>query len=217
MKPSSFESKAELEATVSDLATVDTSLASIIDEIGFPEYPTRTDGFRAIARIVIGQQISVRAAGSIYDGLRRSLAQKPFAPRHFLELNSHELSSSGLSKSKSRCLTELGSYLIDHPDYFADLKKMPDHIVEERLTEFWGVGRWTAQIYMIFCLKRRNIFPIADGSLQRAIRDIYSLTDIDSIEMRERLQLWDPKKTAVALLLWKWLDHQKKEVLAARQ
>ncbi len=203
---STFKSDTDLDEAINRLRSVDESLAKIVDQVGSPHLPNNDRGFQSIARIVIGQQLSTKAARSVYKAVCQCLDGRELEEKTFCLLSPTKLNQAGLSRAKARCLLELSQFLVKNPYFLSSLEAQENSEIQQKLTQFWGIGQWTAQIYLIFSLKRKDIFPITDGSLQRAMSKVYGFDTLDSNEARQKIENWNPVRTAAALLMWHWLD-----------
>ena len=192
------------EAT-SALTSRDNVLRVLIRNHDGPSLQSRSDAFVTLARSIIGQQISVQAAESVWQKLLESVGS--LGPATIVRMDPARLRACGLSSKKS-------SYLIDLAEHFLDgsleIEKWGDredeHLIEE-LTKVKGIGRWTAEMFLIFFMMRPNILPIDDIGLQRAMSLHYNNgKPLSKLKMRSIANEWQPWRTVATWYLWRSLD-----------
>ncbi|HUF20478.1 MAG TPA: DNA-3-methyladenine glycosylase [Burkholderiales bacterium] len=170
-----------------------------------PSLQSRGDAFVTLARSIIGQQISVQAAESVWQKLLESVGS--LGPATIVRMDPARLRACGLSSKKS-------SYLIDLAEHFLDgsleIEKWGDREDEqliEELTKVKGIGRWTAEMFLIFFMMRPNILPIDDIGLQRAMSLHYNdAKPLSKLKMRSIGNEWQPWCTVATWYLWRSLD-----------
>lgn len=202
-------------------------MARLIDAVGeCTHQPDSSDPFRSLARAIIFQQLSGRAAGTIYarmlelfavdpgtSHLRRTdpdwrQPAEPFpAPVALLMVEDERLRSAGLSGSKVAALRDLANYFA-RGDLSASLFDMwSDDEIVAHLTRVRGIGRWTAEMYLIFHLGRPDILPVGDLGLNRAIKNLYGLDALPKPPDVVRIgQPWRPWASVACWYLWRSFD-----------
>jgi DNA-3-methyladenine glycosylase II len=179
---------------------------------GDPPLRPHRPGFEGLARIVVGQQLSLASAEAIWGRLR--LAVQPMSAETLLALGDEELRSAGLSRGKVRTLRAISEAIAGGLDLDA-LANAPDALVHESLTALPGIGPWSADIYLLFCLGRADAFPADDLALQivaaRTLRLAERLSRDRLLAIAER---WRPWRGVAAHLLW--ADYKVKPVRPAR-
>lgn len=175
-------------------------MRAIHDQAGDPPLRDYRPGFEGLARIVVGQQLSLASAAAIWG--RVQLAARPMTPKKFLALSDAELRTAGLSQGKVRTLRALSEAVRDGLDLDA-LAAAREDDVHASLTALPGIGPWTADIYLLFCLGRADAFAAGDLALQIAARAALGL---DQRPSREELfaiaERWRPWRGVAAHLLW---------------
>ncbi len=170
------------------------------DHAGDPPVRQHVPGFEGLARIVVGQQLSLASAQAIWA--RVQLAAQPMTPRVFLKLSDEELRAAGLSTGKVRTLRALSAAMVGGLD-LDRLAGAPEAEVHEALTALPGIGPWSADIYLLFCLGRADAFAAGDLALQIAARAALGL---DARPSRDELfniaERWRPWRGVAAHLLW---------------
>lgn len=167
---------------------------------GIPSVRRHPAGFAGLARIVVGQQLSLASAQAIWD--RMLLTVRPMTPRAFLALSDDELRAAGLSKGKVRTLRASSELIVAGLDLDA-LSALPEAKVHEALTALPGVGPWSADIYLLFCLGRADAFAAGDLALQITAGAALGLDDRPSRdELFDIAERWRPWRGVAAHLLW---------------
>ena len=157
--------------------------------------------FAGLAKIVTGQQLSAASASAIWS--RVAAAIHPFEPAAVRQMQDTELAALGLSGAKIRTLKALATAVLDDALDIPALTKAPDSVVIERLTALHGIGPWTADIYLLFALRRADAFAPGDLALQRAVQRLFKLKDRPSpAELSRIAERWRPWRAVAARLLW---------------
>jgi DNA-3-methyladenine glycosylase II len=167
---------------------------------GIPSVRRHASGFEGLARIVVGQQLSLASAQAIWG--RVQSAVRPMTARALLKLSDEELRAAGLSQVKVRTLRALSKEIVGGLD-LDHLSELPEENVHEVLTALPGIGPWSADIYLLFCLGRADAFAAGDLALQTAVRAALSLKERPSRdELFDIAERWRPWRGVAAHLLW---------------
>lgn len=162
--------------------------------------------FMTLARAIISQQISTKAANSVWQRFTGLCGRRP-SPAAVLRLDPDILRSAGLSRRKSEYVFDLARFFFEHKVRPAAWASMEDDAVVESLCEIRGVGRWTAEMFLIFNLQRPNVLPLDDAGLIKAISIHYfSGEPVSRFEAREVAQAWAPWRTVATWYMWRSLD-----------
>jgi len=163
----------------------------------------RSDYFHSLSRSIIGQQISVAAALAIFT---RFEAATQLKPENFLKLTPEDIKLIGLSKQKANYIGDLAKHFVNDPNVYNHLERQTDEQVITELTAIKGVGKWTAQAFLIFTLSRPDVFMPDDVGLQRAIIKLYDLAMLPpKSELEAIAEAWRPYRTIASLHLWRSL------------
>ena len=193
-----------LTKNLKKLARLDTELGDVIKSLDNINLRTREGGFSALLRAIVGQQLSVKAAAAIWLKLENA---KLTTEESIESASDLELRICGLSRQKIKYAKALSAQKIN----YVKLKSLKEEEVVGILTAVPGIGRWTAEIYLMFCLDRADIFPSGDLALQEATKILYSLlVRPKEKEMREIAQKWKPFRSLAALVLWEFYAINKK-------
>jgi len=168
------------------------------------------DLFRDLLKSIIGQQLSVKAAGTIINRFMDLFPdQKNIKPEDILARDEESLRSVGLSRQKISYLRSLSECIISEKILLATLPDLPDEQVISHLTLVKGIGRWTAEMMLIFSLGREDVFSVGDLGLRTAVSRIYGVDREDKIEIEKISQTWSPYRSLVSLYLWQSLDEKQ--------
>jgi len=196
----------EHEQAVAALRRRDPRLAAIIDAVG-PYRPRLTrQPFVALVGAIIHQQVSMSAAATIRRRLVAACRPRRLSPAALLALSEAELQAVGLSRQKRAYLRDLSEHFARRRLSGARLRRLDDEAVVERVTEVKGIGRWTAEMLLIFSLERPDVWPIDDLGLQTAARRLVGVEQ--RLERDTLLALgepWRPYRTYATWYLWRSL------------
>ncbi len=166
---------------------------------------SRSDPFFSLCKSIIGQQISVQAANSVWK--KFELIVKKITPKHVLELNKRQLASCGLSRQKIEYLKILATSFFNKTINISKLKKMNDEDAIQYLIQLKGIGRWTAEMFLFFNQLRPNIFPVQDIGLLKAISKNYKTKYPPSAAKLDLLKKnWSPYSTVATWYMWRSID-----------
>lgn len=165
----------------------------------------REKGFEGLVRLICEQQLSVASAKAIFDRLAKVVS--PFEAKKFLKVSKKDLQKTGLSRQKISYCTELANACISGNLDFNALHKMDDEGLSKELCKVKGIGKWTADCYMLASLKREDIWPVGDLGLQISVQKLKKLSKRPSEKELEEISLkWKPYRTLVANMLWNSYD-----------
>lgn len=166
---------------------------------------SRGDAWTTLSRSIVGQQISVKAAQTVWD--RLMLRLPVFAPSSLLALTTEEMRHAGLSARKVEYLRDLAQHFVSGALEPSQWEQQSDESVIRTLTEVRGIGRWTAEMFLIFHLLRPNVLPVDDVGLLNGISAAYfSDESITRHDVRELAVAWQPYRTVATWYIWRSLD-----------
>ena len=198
---------------IEHLRAGDPVLRQLIEELG-PDGlgdPRRglnpDDHYGALVRSIVGQQLSTKAARSIYNRLTDRFGGRPPAPAEILADDPDELrAAAGLSRAKVSFLRSLAEHVEDGSLELERLDSLPDDGVIAELVAVKGIGTWTAHMFLMFHLQRPDILPVGDLGIRNAIRLRYGLDELpDPAAMETIAEPWRPHRTLACLYLWRSL------------
>jgi DNA-3-methyladenine glycosylase II len=199
------------EAAVDHLRRADPVLRGLIDE-GGPIDPatdrrgSRPDPYEALARAIVGQQLSTKAARSIWERFREAFGGRTPSPAEIIAADPEIFRAAGLSRAKEAYLRDLAEHVESDELDLARLAELPDEDVVAELTEIKGIGRWTAEMFLIFHLGRPDVVSTGDLGIRRAVQIAYGLEELPGPTELERIaEPWRPHRTLASLYLWRSL------------
>ena len=193
------------EDAKAELMKRDRIMRKLIPQFGDLQLTGRGDAFTTLARSIIGQQISTKSAQAMWQ---RFLEECPkCTPQQVLKAGPESLAACGLSKRKAEYILDLANHFkakTVHPDKWAE---MDDEAVIAEMIQIRGIGRWTAEMFLIFNLLRPNILPLDDLGLLKGISNSYfSGEPVSRSDAREVAANWEPWRTVATWYLWRSLD-----------
>ena len=198
MNIQTIEDAEQLVEHITALIAIEPRFAPVYKQTGLPSLRHNTGGFEALMRAMVGQQLSVAAAASIWQ---RVVDSSLTTPKAINEATDETLRAHGLSKQKSRYIRSLVENDID----FAALQTMPDQDVIKTLTAVVGIGQWTAEMYLMFSLKRADVLAVDDLAIKVAALQLLDLPEQTTPKQLKNLtQDWSPHRSAASLLLWSY-------------
>lgn len=195
-----------MRKAVTHLKKSDPVMRGIIERVGPCRMEFGPPEFHSLAEAIVYQQLNGKAAVTIFKRFS-TLAGEPLLPEGILKLTDQQLRSVGLSKQKSAYLKDLATKTAAGVLDFARLPTLPDDEVIEHLTQVKGIGVWTAQMFLIFTLKRENILPTGDYGVQAAIKKHYKKRKLPKPDVMEKIaRPWAPYRSVACWYLWRSLD-----------
>ena len=188
-----------------ELAATDPVMAALIERYPDAILANRGDPFQTLARAIVGQQISVKAADSVWA--RFAAHAQTISPEHIVTLEQDALAACGLSRRKAEYLRDLAGHFVDGRIEPARWKRMEDETVIAELTDVRGIGRWTAEMFLIFSLRRPDVWPVDDIGLQKAVALHYLHGERPTPTiLRQHGERHAPWRTVATWYLWRSLD-----------
>jgi DNA-3-methyladenine glycosylase II len=191
------------------LAKRDRVMRKLIPQFGQARLQSRGDAFTTLARSIVGQQISVKAAQSVWERFVLLTQSKTHRmdPQAVLELETVQLRAAGLSARKVEYLSDLARHFSDGAVHVAQWQAMDDEAIIDELVAIRGIGRWTAEMFLIFYLMRPNVMPLDDLGLIKGISlNYFSGEPVSRAEAREVGDAWSPYRSVATWYLWRSLD-----------
>lgn len=200
-----------LAAPLKALAERDGDIAKALVACGLPPKRSNGKGFPALVSIIVSQQVSVASVRAIMGRLKDELGE--LTPEAILAMEERQHRGVGLSRQKSLYLTSLARDLDEGRLSFTKLARLEDEAAIEHLTQAKGLGRWSAEIYLLFSLKRPDVMPAGDLALQVAAQRLKNLPARPSPkELYALSEAWRPHRSAAARFLWHYYRHSGVEV-----
>jgi len=187
----------------------DRVMRKLIPKFGEARLQSRGDAFTTLARSIVGQQISVKAAQSVWDKFIAVLDTPSVrvAPRAVLEASAPILRAAGLSARKVEYLSDLARHFEDGRVHVRQWQQMDDEAIVDELVSIRGIGRWTAEMFLIFHLMRPDVLPLDDLGLLKGISvNYFSGEPVSRAEAREVGEAWAPFRSVATWYIWRSLD-----------
>lgn len=188
----------------------DPVIAAVVKQVGPYTLKPQRDRFNMLVRSIISQQISTSAARSIRAKLEALIAPEKVSPEVLARFSLEQLKSAGLSSQKATYLHDLAAKAADGTVRLDMIGRRKDEEVIEELIQVKGIGRWTAQMFLIFSLGRPDVFPPDDLGIKVALRNLYGLAELPTkAEAHALAASWTPHSTFATWYLWRSLDLAK--------
>ena len=187
-------------------------MASLVRRTGPLEHEARRrgrpgDAYGSLVRTIVGQQLSTKAARTIYGRLVALLGDGPPTPEEILNADEDELRGVGLSRQKTRYLRDLAGHVLSGELELDRLDELSDEEVAREVTAVKGLGQWSSDMFLMFHLGRPDVLPVGDLGIRRAVEKAYGLPDLpDEGTLRSIASPWQPFRTLACLYLWESLD-----------
>ena len=191
------------------LAKRDRVMRKLIPRFGEGRLHSRGDAFTTLARSIVGQQISVKAAQSVWERFvaLSAEASAQLVPQAVLALDTATMRSAGLSARKVEYLSDLAQHFAAGSVHVRQWQQMDDEAIIEELVAIRGIGRWTAEMFLIFHLMRPNVLPLDDLGLIKGISlNYFSGEPVSRAEAREVGDAWAPYRSVATWYIWRSLD-----------
>jgi len=195
------------------LSKRDRVMKKMIPKFGEARLQSRGDAFTTLARSIVGQQISVKAAQSVWERFAALMQADPgakstaIAPAHVAALSQEALRGAGLSARKVEYLRDLAEHFLAGRVHVQQWTQMDDEAIIEELVAIRGIGRWTAEMFLIFYLMRPNVLPLDDVGLLKGISlNYFSGEPVSRAEAREVGEAWAPYRSVATWYIWRSLD-----------
>jgi DNA-3-methyladenine glycosylase II len=186
------------------LARRDPMLKKLIAQVGSCTLQPTADHFGVLVRSIISQQISGKAAASISARLREALGKSGLQPRALARLDETKLRGAGLSAGKVRAVRDLTAKVMDGTVVLTDIHDRPDEEVIEHLLPVHGIGRWTAEMFLIFGLGRLDVLPLGDLGLRVGVQRQLELPEVpDKDKLVALAEPWRPYRTVATWYIWR--------------
>ena len=185
----------------------DRVMKKLIPKFGEARLQSRGDAFTTLARSIVGQQVSVKSAQAVWGrvtALADSAADDPLVPGAVLARAVEELRGAGLSARKVEYLTDLARHFHDGTVHVAQWRDMDDEAIIEELVAIRGIGRWTAEMVLIFQLGRQDVLPVGDLGVQKGFQKLFKLRGLPSAERMVKLaKPFRPYRSVASWYMWR--------------
>ena len=195
-----------MRRALTHLKNSDKILSAIITRVGPYKITYREPTFEALARAIVFQQLSGKAARTIYARLEEA-AGGTITPEAIQNLSVGEMRRAGLSRQKIGYIRDLAEHALSGKVDFANLDKLSDEEVIAALTDIKGIGEWTAQMFLIFALRRPNVLATGDLGVRTAVQRAYKKRKLPTPKQMEKIaENWKPYRSVACWYLWRSLE-----------
>ena len=191
-----------------ELLKRDKKMRVLINKFGRPDFNIRQDYFQSLLRSIVFQQLSGKAAKTIYERLVNLIPETSnLCPHEVLKLDKDEMRKAGLSFQKINYVKNLADYFENNSLHKRDVERMTDEEISKELTQIKGIGQWTVDMFLMFTLNRADILPYKDLGIQKGIMKILNTKNLPSKkEMEICSKKWSPYRTIACWYLWRMTD-----------
>ena len=199
-----------MQQAILHLTGADVKLATIIGSVGSYTIKSGGEPFQSLVEAIMYQQLAGAAADAIHGRFMKLYRGRFPVPARLLLTPDEKLRTAGLSGRKIEYIKDLAGRVSDGRLDLAGLAAMGDEQIVEQLSEVKGIGRWTAEMFMIFCLGRPDVLPVGDYGLRKAMQKTYRLRDLPAPERMIKIaQPWRPYRSVATWYMWKSLEKFK--------
>ena len=187
-----------MQEAIDYLLEKDAIFKSIIEEYGMPTIPKRPQGFETLVLLILEQQVSIDSAKATFLKIKTTL--KTVVPEILLHVSDAEYRNLGVSRQKTSYIKALAKAILDKE---LDLETLPNKTaqqVREELIKIKGIGNWTIDIYLMFCLQSPDLLPLGDIAVVNTIKELLDIHDKDEMEIHAKK--WSPYRSFATYLLW---------------
>ena len=181
-----------------NLTQLEPKFQQIIDTYGHPIITTRPSGFVALSQLILEQQVSIASAKACYNKIESHL--NGFTPKLLLNISDEELKSYGVSRQKISYIKNLAVCIEENKIDLESFHSKTETEIYAELIQLKGIGKWTAQVYLMFCLQKKDVFPIGDIAVQHTMRELFQTETLE--EMENHANNWKPFRSLATYLLW---------------
>lgn len=189
----------------------DPQIQSLVVKYGPHTIKANDNHYRELLSSIVSQQLSVKVADTIWKRVLALFGNETPTPKEILCCDSENLRACGISYAKIKYMKDLAGHIDSGKLNIYDLAKQDNQTIIDELTKIKGIGTWTAQMYLIFCLGRPDVMPVGDLGIRTAIRNLYNFTELptaDEITKLATVKGWSPNESIVSWYLWKSLDNK---------
>lgn len=170
----------------------------IFDVYGKPTFVKRPSGFETLCLLILEQQVSIDSAKATFNRIKTAIPE--FSPETVVVFSDEDFRSCGVSRQKTKYLKALSQAIIDKELYIESLADKEATAVREELIKIKGIGHWTIDVYLMFCLQSPDIIPLGDIAVVNTIKELFDIHDKE--EMAAYAENWKPYRSAATFFLW---------------
>jgi len=193
-----FQSTIVNNPDIQQLLRKDKIFVDIYEQYGPPPNWSRPQGFETLSRIILEQQVSLASANAHYKKLKAYITD--FTPENIILLSDNEMKTNQISQQKAKYLKALSEGILNGDLDLVSLPNLPSDEARQKLTSIKGIGNWTTDIYLIFSLQSKDIFPIGDIAIINTVKELKQVTTQN--EIKAISELWKPLRSLASYFLW---------------
>jgi DNA-3-methyladenine glycosylase II len=187
-----------MEKAIKHLTQKDKVLKQIIENYGFPVIQKREEGFASMCHIILEQQVSIASAKATYIKLKNYFHE--ITPEKIINASDEELRNCGLSRQKSMYVKDLAEKVLHKHIDFSTFSTKTEAEIRSELITIKGVGNWSIEVYLMFCLQMPDIIPLGDIAIKNTMKLLYNTQTIDEMEITSNT--WKPYRTIASYIVW---------------
>jgi DNA-3-methyladenine glycosylase II len=187
-----------MEQAIAFLSKQDVFFKHIIEKYGLPVIPKRPEGFETLVLLILEQQVSIDSAKATF--LKLKAKEENFYPEALFVLSDEEYRNLGVSRQKTSYIKALSDSVINNKIDLESLSSKSDLQVREELIKIKGIGNWTIDVYLMFCLQAPDLLPLGDIAIVNTIKELLEIEDKQQMEVYT--EKWSPYRSVAAFLLW---------------
>lgn len=187
-----------MQQAITFLISKDTTLKFILENFGIPTIQKRDEGFASMCHIILEQQVSIASAKACYVKLQNYFGE--LTPQIIQNCSDEELRKCGVSRQKTIYLKDLASKVIANEINFNQYSGKSESQIREELIKVKGVGNWSIEVYLMFCLQSPDIIPLGDIAIKNTLLELYGCQSLE--EMQQVSDNWKPYRTLASFIIW---------------
>ena len=187
-----------MQEAINYLISKDKTLKFILENFGNPIIQKREEGFASMSHIILEQQVSIASAKACYVKLENYFGS--ITPKTILNANETELRNCGISRQKTSYLKDLASKVLSKEINFESFSSKSEQEIRGELIKIKGVGNWSIEVYLMFCLQSPDIIPLGDIAIKNTLKELYDCDTIDQMQLIS--DNWKPFRTFASYTIW---------------
>lgn len=187
-----------MEEAIQYLQKTDVIFKNIIDKYGIPTIPIRPEGFKTLVLLILEQQVSVDSAKATFLKIKSEVVA--IEPENLIHLSDETFRNLGVSRQKASYIRALSEAIISKQIDLESFSSKSAEKIREDLIKIKGIGNWTIDVYLMFCLQKPDIIPLGDIAVVNTIKELLAIED--KIFMQSYVEKWSPHKSMATFLLW---------------
>jgi DNA-3-methyladenine glycosylase II len=197
-----------MQKAIDFLTSRDKILKSIVDDFGLPIVQIREEGFASMCHIILEQQVSIASAKACYEKLRLKLGE--VSAENVIAASDEDLRACGISRQKTIYLKDLAAKVFSNELDFTSFATKGESVIRAELLAIKGVGNWSIEVYLMFCLQSPDVIPLGDIAIRNTMKELYRCSSLE--EMTLLSGNWKPFRTIASYILWHYYLTKRKRI-----